>query len=113
MKKIEYRNDIFSEENILLHENEEDALYNKIKTSQLKSKSFYYESYHPVIEKSKSIIDEKINNYKDENMSLYIGGCYIIEYIYISDKFRTMCNLKYINLKCIYSIFLFHFRSFN
>lgn len=56
---MEYRNDIFSEENILLHENEEDALYNKIKTSQLKSKSFYYESYHPVIEKSKSIIDEK------------------------------------------------------
>lgn len=47
---MEYRNDIFSEENILLHENEEDALYNKIKTSQLKSKSFYYESYHPVIE---------------------------------------------------------------
>lgn len=41
---MEYRNDIFNEENILLHENEEDALYNKIKTSQLKSKSFYYES---------------------------------------------------------------------
>lgn len=41
---MEYRNDIFSEENILLHENEEDALHNKIKISRLKSKSFYYES---------------------------------------------------------------------